>query len=473
MPLLAALTLSVACGSSNTADLGAGPGGAAGRGGALHTSGAAPGGAPGDVGGGPSGVFGAGGGGSGGQAGAADNTPEPFTPGRGPGSIHQLSLTAPDRPVERGDFSLYVPSEVTKLRGVLVHQHGCGRNGISMPYDLHWQALANRHGLALMGTEFPTLFADGDHCARWSRIENGSLDLYTQALEQLGAMTQHPELAAVPWVLWGHSGGASWAFQVAKAHPDRVVAVVMKSICEGFPPLEPELMAVPMLIATGPDDFEQCYLHSPQTFAEYRAAGAPWALVDEPGGTHECKNLRYLAIPYLDALLELRLRGSNAPVLTAVEEATGFLGDNASKSVSAALGFAGNRDATSWLPNERVAAMWREFLMTRDVSDSTTPVIAPTELAFESQGGELALRWRADADLESGIGAFKLYRDGSLLLQVPSGAEAFQGFNYGDEPEPVMPMMRATSIEPGHLYSVSLVNRAGLESPKSDAVMAN
>ena len=45
-------------------------------------------------------------------------------------------------------YTVWIPDGVTKLRGVIVHQHGCGagacRGGATAAYDLHWQALARK-----------------------------------------------------------------------------------------------------------------------------------------------------------------------------------------------------------------------------------------------------------------------------------------------------------------------------------------
>src|SRR5438034_1293842 len=45
-------------------------------------------------------------------------------------------------------YTLWVPDGATKLRGIIVHQHGCGtganKAGITAAYDLHWQALARK-----------------------------------------------------------------------------------------------------------------------------------------------------------------------------------------------------------------------------------------------------------------------------------------------------------------------------------------
>ena len=62
-----------------------------------------------------------------------------YPPSAAPGEL-QVGVT----------YILWVPEGVTRLRGVIVHQHGAGRNaaehGATAAYDLHWQALARISG---------------------------------------------------------------------------------------------------------------------------------------------------------------------------------------------------------------------------------------------------------------------------------------------------------------------------------------
>ena len=48
------------------------------------------------------------------------------------------------------------------------------------------------------------------------------------------------------------------------------------------------------------------------TFQEYRAKGAPIGFAPDPRTGHECGDCRYLAIPFFDACLAMRLAGQGA-----------------------------------------------------------------------------------------------------------------------------------------------------------------
>src|SRR5260370_33087891 len=73
-----------------------------------------------------------------------------YPPSAGPGAL-QVGVT----------YILWIPEGVTHLRGVIVHQHGAGRNaamhGDAAAYDLHSQALAKRCGCALLGPPYHAL----------------------------------------------------------------------------------------------------------------------------------------------------------------------------------------------------------------------------------------------------------------------------------------------------------------------------
>ena len=90
--------------------------------------------------------------------------------------------------------------------------------------------------------------------------------------------------------------------------------------------------------------------------------------------------------------------------------------------------------------------------------------------------------WNADADFESGIGAFTIYRDGKPLAQIPEkplgrfGRPLFQAMSYHDTPEAPLPEMEYldTSVKPGgkYTYRVIAINSVGLKSEPSQPALA-
>src|SRR6201996_1458041 len=139
--------------------------------------------------------------------------------------------TQPGELVFGVSYTIWIPPGVKTLRGVVVHQHGCGEGackaGRTAAFDLHWQELARKHECALLGPSYEQ--PEKANCGMWCDPRNGSEQAFLHALSDLGAQAHHPELATVPWALWGHSGGANWVGNMLALHPDRIAAAWLRS----------------------------------------------------------------------------------------------------------------------------------------------------------------------------------------------------------------------------------------------------
>src|SRR5579872_7497741 len=129
------------------------------------------------------------------------------------------------------NYTIWIPKDVKTLRGVIVHQHGCGegscKSGLTGANDWHWQALAKKHGCALLAPAYEQ--PEKADCQMWCDPRNGSDVAFQKCLVDLGAKSGHPELATVPWALWGHSGGGHWAGGMVMLHSERVAAAWLRS----------------------------------------------------------------------------------------------------------------------------------------------------------------------------------------------------------------------------------------------------
>lgn len=68
---------------------------------------------------------------------------------------YRVRYEASNQPNERmfpANFTVWIPPGLKTVRGVIVHQHGCGegscKSGLTGAFDLHWQALARKHDCA-------------------------------------------------------------------------------------------------------------------------------------------------------------------------------------------------------------------------------------------------------------------------------------------------------------------------------------
>ncbi len=387
-------------------------------------------------------------------------------------------------------YTVWIPAGVETLRGVIVHQHGCGegscKSGQTGAFDLHWQALARKHECALLAPSYEQ--PEKADCQMWCDPRNGSDAAFQKALTDLGKQSAHPELVTVPWALWGHSGGGHWSGGMTLLHPERVAAVWLRS---GVPllavnPERPTIKAqvipdaalgVPVMCNLGTKEgvtvkegqFAGVWPSNESFFTAMRSEGALIGVAVDPLTAHECGNQRYLAIPWLDACLSARLPEKTGDPLNPMPTEGAWLATLLSTEAKPAASFTGDSARAVWLPNERIAKAWMNYVTDTDIAD-TTPPASPSEP--DVNGSEIT--WTADADLESGIAHFVIERDGKVLATVPEkpknpfGRPIFQGLQYSDTPTiPLMEMRYTdTTAEAGktYQYRVITVNTAGLES---------
>jgi hypothetical protein len=297
--------------------------------------------------------------------------------------------------------------------------------------------------------------------------------------------------------LWGHSGGGFWASLVQTLAPERIVAIWLRSGTARYawesgeidrPQITQAVYQVPVMCNPGikeRDDerFGRLWTGLLDMFHAYREQGAPIGFAPDPRTSHECGDSRYLAIPFFDACLAMRLPVPAAAdqTLKPVDMQQAWLAPLLGEQVQRADAFEGDPSQAVWLPNATVAAAWVEYVM-KGVTRDTTPPPAPRAVAAAASSETITLTWEATADLDSGLRQFVIYRDGQELARLPQepkgrfGRPLFQGLSYHDTPEPPLAEMRyldqdvPTGSKPR--YAVAAVNSEGLMSERSSEVIA-
>ncbi|HVX11377.1 MAG TPA: hypothetical protein VHC22_09370 [Pirellulales bacterium] len=393
-------------------------------------------------------------------------------------------------------YTLWLPDGIERVRGLIVHQHGCGsgacKGGETAAYDLHWQALTRKWDCGLLGPSYHQ--EDGQDCRLWCDPRNGSEKKFLQALSDLAERAEHPELDEVPWCLWGHSGGAFWASLMQTKHPERIVAIWFRSgtaypVWEKGEIPKPEIpdtaFQIPMMCNPGAKEkgderFDGAFTGAMAMFRAYRAKGAPIGFAPDPRTSHECGDSRYLAIPFFDACLAMRLpdKQSAKLELKPVDPSKAWLASVPGAEAVPASSYQGDPSEAAWLPNEHIAKGWTEYIKTGAVGDSTPPPVPRLVKVESSAAGGNIVMWDADADLESGLRAFVVIRDGEPLGQVPEkpigrfGRPLFQSMSYHDTPERPLPEMKfvdaAAKPDEHHGYRLIAINSAGLSSEPSE-----
>ncbi len=391
------------------------------------------------------------------------------------------------------NYTIWIPKDVKSLRGVIVHQHGCGegscKSGLTGAYDLHWQALAKKHDCALLSPSYEQ--PEKADCQLWCDPRNGSDAAFHKCLVDLGKKSGHLELAEVPWALWGHSGGGHWAGGMVLLHPDRVAAAWLRS---GVPLLKADpkragikahtlpdaALKVPMMcnlgtkegVTTKDGSFAGVWPANEAFFNEVRSKGGLIGVAVDPLTSHECGNQRYLAIPWLDACLNARLPTKAGDPMLPMPTDKAWLAPILGGEAMPVEKYKDEAKKAAWLPNEALAKAWMEYVKDTKITDTTPPPV-PTNVRLQGN----TLTWEADADLESGLASFIIERDGRLLANVPEkgknpfGRPIFQNLQYSDTPpQPLLAMQFTdTKAEEGkkYTYRVIAVNTLGLKSKPS------
>jgi pimeloyl-ACP methyl ester carboxylesterase len=404
--------------------------------------------------------------------------------------VRYEASTQPGELIFPVNYTIWVPPGVKTVRGVVVHQHGCGegscKSGLTGAFDLHWQALAKKHDCALLSPAYEQ--PEGAECQMWCDPRNGSSAAFQRALADLGTQSGHPELATVPWALWGHSGGGHWAGGMALLHPERVAAAWLRS---GVPLLtsNPDrssikvhtipdaALAVPLMCNPGTKEgvtvkegrFAGVWPANEAFFTAVRGKGGLIGVAVDPLTAHECGNQRYMAIAWLDACLAARLPEKSGDPLRAMAAGDAWLAPLLGTTPAAAASFSGDPKKAVWLPNAAVAKLWAHYVKDTGLPD-TTPPPAPADVKVQGK----VVTWEATADLESGLARFVIERDDQEIGSVPEepknpfGRPLFQGLQYSDTPVQPLTAMSFTDekAESGkkHQYRVIAVNTAGLRS---------
>lgn len=376
-------------------------------------------------------------------------------------------------------YTLFIPSGVDTVRGIFIHQHGCGMEGrgVSTAYDVQYQAFAKKWGLAIVG---PDLYYQSG-CYEWRDPQSGSGPSLLAALERIGTIAGHPELNEAPWLLWGHSGGGHWVLGMMRDYPERTLAAFCYS-----PAFDPqwdypkEALKIPVMIRhAGANDSNspngKCWETAVNTFHRLRAAGGLASIAPTPYQNHNYSYVRYMAIPFYESVLKQRLPQGQSVSYRAMKDmdaTAGWLGDTARFNTYPHHAVAQSATELSWLPDSATAARWKEYLITGTVVDRTPPP-APYDIVYTRlHNVSIALEWRAWADIESGIKHFNIYNGNQLIARFPEHG-VYQRFDTnGDDAIPMsgLPALKAAVFAPvgsESEISISTVNHFDVESPRT------
>jgi hypothetical protein len=265
---------------------------------------------------------------------------------------------------EFGEFALYVPAHVSKVRGILVALGGpdtrafstSGVFGAPLPevekalslLGVAYRSLAATHGLAILGT---------------SRAFMPDAEASDQAIVQaIGAGAENsgrPDIESAPILMYGISGGAPEASGFVSRNSGRIAGLFLKvplTVTE----LSGSALQVPTFLVLAEFD---AFVDNASLAAQFelnRKGGGLWGMAKEPRMPHYSLSLaqRQLTVDWMRSVMELRVQGASG-ALRGLTESDGWLGDNTTGIATPWEAYTGDKSIASWIPTQPIALQWQ------------------------------------------------------------------------------------------------------------------
>jgi len=279
---------------------------------------------------------------------------------------HDFTLN-PQEVYEFGSSAIYVPAAVGPMRGTIVVITDLQASGFvtgepiaSDPPELETglqglgaslRALARSAHVALLGSHFNGVNSAASDATIFNALSTAEL------------MSGQAGMADAPVLVLGIGGEAPEAAGLVARQPRRAIGL-LAWVPFGLTALTaPEALAVPTLVLEHGDDDASRNAAARTTFSENRSRGGLWALAVEPGVQLRAATTRGNAVRvgWISNTLALRLPPTPGDPLVALDESTGWLGNQATLEIAPWADYPGERTAASWLPSESAATSWKSL----------------------------------------------------------------------------------------------------------------
>jgi hypothetical protein len=255
---------------------------------------------------------------------------------------------------------LTFPEGLAVVRGILVVTNYAGGDSRELYREVWYREFMHRHDFAFLGAQ-----AFSSHAENVKVMQN--------ALKQLAADSKHPELVNAPYAATGFSAGGGFASRLLVEAPDEVIASVIVGSRLNLTGIKPTAahLGTPACIINGEHEDNGMAPVVEPVLAAYRPKGALWGWMAVPGIGHERDGQEVLALPLLDAAVQLRYPADGdvrkGPLkLKPVDPRSGWIADNTTwkrglTAITPAKEFKGDIAKSSWLPDEDLAFIYRAY----------------------------------------------------------------------------------------------------------------
>ena len=277
------------------------------------------------------------------------------------------------------DTRLWIPNDVTVIRGVIILGNGAGGDQRNRTEETDWQALARAHGFALMGTR-------GYVCYRSTALVDEEVRILLNDLALYATASGHPEVAHLPFVLAGWSGGGQMANGINTKIPERVIAFIANKGSNYLAPSSAASLKTPSILVAGQLDGQTNRDGITNLFQNNRPSGALWADAFEWNTGHAEGNVDGVFFTFFDHAIRARYPAGATPLtgpvtLLDLPETSGWLAtaptfnNGLSGTVYPYAGYPGTKTTACWLMDADVANLYRGFATYGPAN--TAPAIPP------------------------------------------------------------------------------------------------
>ncbi|MDH4445307.1 MAG: autotransporter-associated beta strand repeat-containing protein [Akkermansiaceae bacterium] len=260
---------------------------------------------------------------------------------------------------------LWIPKTEATIRGVIVLGNGANGDQRNRTEETDWQALARAHDFALMGTSL--------YICQSANDVNAEVPMLLADLAWYATASNRPEIANLPFVLAGWSGGGQIAYGINTKIPERVIAYIMNKGAFYVPdPLSSAALKTPSIAVGGQFDLGAGRTGIIDRFDSNRLRGGLCALAVEQNAGHVEGNVNGLFFTFFDHAIRARYPAGVTPLLGPVtlldlSESNGWLA--AKPTVSGGLSgtvypyaaYSGTKTTACWLMDADVANLYRGF----------------------------------------------------------------------------------------------------------------
>lgn len=228
-------------------------------------------------------------------------------------------------------FRLWMPEGLQSAKAVLILVPGSNSDGRGQVETPLWRTLAHEQDLVLVGLHLTDKMHDDMFIDHYVEVDKGSGDAFLTALDTLGEMSGHHEIARAPLLLWGMSEGGDFNYEFALWRPQKVGAFVVNKGGIYYSALaSADVRNVPELFFIRTEDLAFRNGIIGGIFSINRRGHALWALIEQAGVAHAVAGSDLIAAEFFRAPLEKRV--SDSGVMKTLSPDDGFFCDPVSRS---------------------------------------------------------------------------------------------------------------------------------------------